>query len=73
MNLVKLYGLPVLTRCDVTLSVAGKEHLQPGRQRMHNDATSFRRRAYSGCTMSTMPTTVIALNVLPITERSDEM
>ena len=30
-------------------------------------------RAYSDCTMSNMPTTAIALNVLPVIERSGDM
>ena len=66
-----LNGLPVLTGCDVTLSVAEKGKLTT--RTAGNDATSVRCTAYRDCTMSKMPTTAIALNVLPIIERSGEM
>ena len=37
------------------------------------DATSVRCRDYRDCAKSMMPTTAIALNVIPIIERSGEM
>ena len=70
-----LNGLPVLTVCDVTLSVAGKGKLTTTTA---GNAHTMPHQldvgpTYSDCTMSKMPTTAIAQNVLPITERSGEM
>ena len=68
-----LNGIPVLTECDVTLSVAGKGKL-PTRTAGNTHTMPLQLGVRpTDCTMSKMPTTPIALNVLPIIERSVEM
>ena len=65
---VSIIGLSALTGCDVTLSVAGKMHNQDSRQCIY-DATSVRCTVID-YTLSKMPATAIALNVVPIIGRS---
>ena len=68
-----LNGLPVVTGCDVTLSVAGKGKLTTRRP---GNAYTMPHQLDVGptviATMSKMPTTALARNVLPIIERSGE-
>ena len=59
-----LNELPVLTGCGVNVSDAGKGKITTKTAGNAYDVTSIRCRAYSDCTISQMPTTVIALDVL---------